>query len=382
MENGWQAPFGGRQILVQSKLGADFWQDLASPPPPRNLFFSQETRPSAQAEVLLFQESGPGLRRQKRDWVIPPIILFENERGPFPKHLAQIKSSKEKESTVYYSITGEGADRPPVGIFIIERETGQLKVTRPLDREKIPRYQLFCHAVLANGQTAEEPMEVIINIGDQNDNRPLFTQRVFEGSVEEGAKPGTSVMTVTATDADDAVDSYNGVITYSILSQEPPEPLRDMFTINSETGLVSLKKGGLDREKAPKYTLIMQAADMDGGGLSSTAIAVIQCDQHRRAHGHERAGLPAAGKWHLQAALCHGRVLAATGPHQLLSLRGSGLHPHRGRTKGAHPAAAQPLFLCDLPGELVREPWLPSGGLLWDLGLLPRPTVMPAQAVL
>ncbi|XP_058011239.1 cadherin-1-like isoform X3 [Ahaetulla prasina] len=267
------------------------------------IFLLQETRPSAQAEVLLFQESGPGLRRQKRDWVIPPIILFENERGPFPKHLAQIKSSKEKESTVYYSITGEGADRPPVGIFIIERETGQLKVTRPLDREKIPRYQLFCHAVLANGQTAEEPMEVIINIGDQNDNRPLFTQRVFEGSVEEGAKPGTSVMTVTATDADDAVDSYNGVITYSILSQEPPEPLRDMFTINSETGLVSLKKGGLDREKAPKYTLIMQAADMDGGGLSSTAIAVIQVASPSEGHHtllsvhalNVLTGLPATG---------------------------------------------------------------------------------------
>lgn len=45
-------------------------------------------------------------------------------------------------------------------------------------------------------------------------------------------------------------------------------------------------------------------------------------------------------------------------------LLAGGLHPHSGRTKGAHPAAAQPLFLRDLPGELVRGPRLPSGGLL------------------
>ncbi|KAK9392603.1 cadherin-1-like [Crotalus adamanteus] len=236
----------------------------------------QETRPAAQAEVLLFPRSSSGLRRQKRDWVIPPILCSENERGPFPKNLVAVKSSKEKEGTVYYSITGQGADSPPVGTFIIERETGMLKVTHPLDREKISRYQLFSHAVLANGQTAEDPMEVIINVGDQNDNRPQFIQSVFKGSVEEGAKPGSPVMQVSATDNDDAVDTLNGVVSYSILSQEPPEPLSNMFTINSKTGLISLNKAGLDREKAPKYTLILQAVDMDGDGLSTTATAVIQ----------------------------------------------------------------------------------------------------------
>ncbi|XP_039186952.1 cadherin-1-like isoform X2 [Crotalus tigris] len=263
----------------------------------------QETRPAAQAEVLLFPRSSSGLRRQKRDWVIPPILCSENERGPFPKNLVAVKSSKEKEGTVYYSITGQGADSPPVGTFIIERETGMLKVTRPLDREKISRYQLFSHAVLANGQTAEDPMEVIISVGDQNDNRPQFIQSVFKGSVEEGAKPGSPVMQVSATDNDDAVDTLNGVVSYSILSQEPPEPLSNMFTINSKTGLISLNKAGLDREKAPKYTLILQAVDMDGDGLSTTATAVIQVASSSEGHHTSLSvhalnvftGLPATG---------------------------------------------------------------------------------------
>lgn len=118
----------------------------------------------------MFPSSHQGPRRQKRDWVIPPISCPENEKGPFPKNLVQvgeglrekmmkgpsvkifpcqfclfsgfvqIKSNRDKETKVFYSITGPGADRPPVGVFIIERESGWLKVTEPLDRENIATY--------------------------------------------------------------------------------------------------------------------------------------------------------------------------------------------------------------------------------------------------
>nr|XP_025040005.1 cadherin-1-like [Pelodiscus sinensis] len=196
----------------------------------------------------LFPESHPGHKRQKRDWVIPPINCPENERGPFPKTLVQIKSNKDKETKVFYSITGQGADTPPVGVFIIERETGALKVTQPLDREEISNYTIFSHAVSAKGQPVEEPMEIIITVTDQNDNKPEFTQQVFTGSVEEGAKPGTSVMRVTATDADDSVNTYNGVPVYTIQEQIPAQPQAQMFTIDRDKGIISLIATGLDRE--------------------------------------------------------------------------------------------------------------------------------------
>jgi hypothetical protein len=41
--------------------------------------------------VLTFPGSHHGLRRQKRDWVIPPISCPENEKGPFPKDLVQVE---------------------------------------------------------------------------------------------------------------------------------------------------------------------------------------------------------------------------------------------------------------------------------------------------
>ncbi|XP_059680638.1 B-cadherin [Gavia stellata] len=215
-------------------------------------------------------------RRRKRDWVIPPIKVPENERGPFPKKLVQIKSNRDRDTKIFYSITGQGADAPPEGVFTIEKESGWMKVTQPLDRERIDKYHLFSHAVSENGKPVEEPMEIIVTVTDQNDNKPQFAQEVFRGSVPEGALPGTSVMQVTATDADDAVETYNGVIAYSILSQEPREPHPHMFTVNRATGTLSVIASGLDRERVREYTLTVQAADLDGEGLTTMALAVIE----------------------------------------------------------------------------------------------------------
>lgn len=51
--------------------------------------------------------------------------------------------------------------------------------------------QLYSHAVSSNGNAVEDPMEIVITVTDQNDNKPEFIQQVFQGSVMEGALPGT-----------------------------------------------------------------------------------------------------------------------------------------------------------------------------------------------
>ncbi|XP_034564388.1 cadherin-2-like [Notolabrus celidotus] len=218
------------------------------------------------------------LRRVKRDWVIPPINVPENSRGQFPEDLVRIRSDRDKNRMLRYSVTGPGADQPPTGIFIINPISGQLSVTKPLDREHISNFHLRAHAVDLNGNQVENPIDIVINVIDQNDNRPEFTHTIFNGSVPEGSKPGSFVMTVTSVDKDDP-KTANGMLRYKILSQNPQSPSSNMFTINNRTGDIITVAAGLDREKVTQYTLIIQATDMEGNptyGLSNTATTVIR----------------------------------------------------------------------------------------------------------
>ncbi|KAM9849263.1 cadherin-2-like [Aulostomus maculatus] len=218
------------------------------------------------------------LKRGKRDWVIPPINVPENSRGLFPEDLVRIRSDRDKNKMLRYSVTGPGADQPPTGIFIINPISGQLSVTKPLDREHISIFHLRAHAVDLNGNQVENPIDIVINVIDQNDNRPEFMYTLFNGSVPEGSKPGSYVMTVTAVDRDDP-KTANGMLRYKILSQNPQSTSSNMFTINNKTGDIITVAAGLDREKVTQYTLIIQATDMEGNptyGLSNTATTVIR----------------------------------------------------------------------------------------------------------
>ncbi|NP_001292329.1 cadherin-2 precursor [Oryzias latipes] len=218
------------------------------------------------------------LKRMKRDWVIPPINVPENSRGPFPQELVRIRSDHDKNRSLRYSVTGPGADQPPNGIFTIDPISGELSVNKPLDREHIPSFHLRAHAVDLNGNQVENPIDININVIDMNDNRPEFGHQIWNGTVPEGSKPGTFVMTVTAVDKDDP-KTANGMLRYKILSQSPESPNPNMFTINNKTGGIITVAAGLDREKVSQYTLIIQATDTEGNpmyGLSNTATAVIR----------------------------------------------------------------------------------------------------------
>uniref|UniRef100_A0A8C6UQP7 Cadherin domain-containing protein n=1 Tax=Neogobius melanostomus TaxID=47308 RepID=A0A8C6UQP7_9GOBI len=223
--------------------------------------------------VIYFPRATEGLKRRKRAWLIPDINFPERDNGPFPKRVSQIRSSDDQTKKIHYSISGPGADQPPVGLFTMDRDTGVLYVTQPLDREAKSNYTFMAHAV-PEGSGSTENLEVKVIVIDMNDNKPIFTQDLYTGEVAESSPLNYEILQVKATDADQEGTS-NAAVRYKILNQEPKSPSDNMFTINPVNGFIRVNARGLDREKNPNYTLEVQAADMEGEGLTGFTKVIL-----------------------------------------------------------------------------------------------------------
>uniref|UniRef100_A0A8C7MK90 Cadherin-4 n=1 Tax=Oncorhynchus kisutch TaxID=8019 RepID=A0A8C7MK90_ONCKI len=223
--------------------------------------------------VVAAEGGGLKLRRQKREWIIPPKRLKENVDYTSQEYISKIRSDEQYMSKVTYSLTGIGADQNPRSLFTVNPNTGLVRVNGILDREKIPSYHLLGVATYNNGSRAEKDIDLHISVEDQNDCQPVF---VFgqSGSVNESSAAETVVMKVLATDADE-VNTLHSQIYYSIVQKSSSD---SMFAINYQTGEIMVRQTTLDRETQDTYTLTVKGSDMNGamGGNSGTGQVVIK----------------------------------------------------------------------------------------------------------
>ncbi|KAJ1070420.1 hypothetical protein K5549_021670, partial [Capra hircus] len=131
----------------------------------------------------------------------------------------QLHSNSDKgDGSVKYILTGEGAGT----IFIIDDTTGDIHSTKSLDREQKTHYVLHAQAIDRRTNKPLEPeSEFIIKVQDINDNAPKFTDGPYIVTVPEMSDMGTSVLQVTATDADDPTYGNSARVVYSILQGQP-----------------------------------------------------------------------------------------------------------------------------------------------------------------
>ncbi|XP_004683862.1 PREDICTED: desmocollin-3 isoform X1 [Condylura cristata] len=214
------------------------------------------------------------LRRTKRRWAPIPCSMQENSLGPFPLFLQQVQSDAAQNYTIFYSISGRGVNQEPLNLFFIERDTGNLYCTRPVDREEYAVFDLIAYALTADGYSADAPLPLPIRVEDENDNRPIFTEAVYNFEVPESSRLGTTVGVVCATDRDEP-DTMHTRLKYSILEQVPRSP--GLFSVHPSTGVITTVSHNMDREVVDKYLLIMKVQDMDGQffGLMSTSTCLI-----------------------------------------------------------------------------------------------------------
>uniref|UniRef100_A0A8C4W6H8 Desmoglein 2 n=1 Tax=Gopherus evgoodei TaxID=1825980 RepID=A0A8C4W6H8_9SAUR len=173
---------------------------------------------------------------------------------------------------ITYTISGQGVTEPPYGLFVINGKTGELNITRKVDREKTPMFYLRGYALDQNGKNVEQPIDLRIKVKDINDNYPVFSEEIFTGSVEELSESGTLVMRINATDADEP-NNINSKIAFKILQNQPSS-----FSIKKNTGEVVTAAFYLDREEQSSYTFTVEARDRDGDktGLATTCTVKIQ----------------------------------------------------------------------------------------------------------
>ncbi|KAH9519408.1 hypothetical protein Btru_075465 [Bulinus truncatus] len=147
----------------------------------------------------------------------PPVFLNDH-------YLVNV-SEDVNISTVVLTVHANDSDSPLDGNgivkymlsaspeFIIDPETGEILVTKYLDREKTPHYKL---TVFAHDASYVANATVEVSVTDVNDNPPVFTSSTYSQKISETSPANTSLITVTATDKDDPLTNGNGIVQYAI----------------------------------------------------------------------------------------------------------------------------------------------------------------------
>uniref|UniRef100_A0A669EM80 Cadherin-22 n=1 Tax=Oreochromis niloticus TaxID=8128 RepID=A0A669EM80_ORENI len=208
-----------------------------------------------------------------KDGMCVCVLLKSSFSKPLCIFFLQIHTdSDDGEGNIKYTISGEGAG----SIFIIDELTGDIHATERLDREEKAFYTLRAQARDRLSNDPLEPeSEFVIKVQDINDSEPKFLEGPYIGSVAELSPIGTSVMKVTASDADDPTYGSSARVVYSVLDGEK------FFTVDKNKGIIMTAVADLDRETQDRYELVVKATDMAGqmGGLSgSTTVTIVITD--------------------------------------------------------------------------------------------------------
>ncbi|XP_036035885.1 cadherin-17 [Onychomys torridus] len=211
--------------------------------------------------LTLYLASGYG-QEGKFSGPLKPMT-FSIFEGQEPSQV--IYQFKASSPAVTFELTGETD-----GIFMIEGD-GLLYYTRALDRETRAVHHLQLAALDSHRAIVEGPVPITIEVKDINDNRPMFLQSRYEGSVRQNSRSGKPFMYVNATDLDDPA-TPNGQLFYQIVIQLPTINNVMYFQINNKTGAISLTQEGsqeLDPVKNPSYNLVVSVKDMGGQSENS-----------------------------------------------------------------------------------------------------------------
>ncbi|XP_042325607.1 protocadherin-23 [Sceloporus undulatus] len=143
--------------------------------------------------------------------------------------LLAVDADEGLNGQVMYSLTDD-----TFGMFAIDRVTGAVITTKPLDRERKSQYVLKAVATDSGvlGPRSSS-VSIVVHIDDVNDNSPFFLQNPVKLYISTQTPINHTIATVRASDIDLGL---NGAVNFMFVTPET------MFELNSNTGEISLQK--------------------------------------------------------------------------------------------------------------------------------------------
>ena len=147
--------------------------------------------------------------------------------------------------TTLVAVDGDLGENARVTFSLVQSSSPSLAVTSDgrvlvvggLDADVPNPVHMISVMVTDNGTTPLSSVgNFTITVLDVNDNSPVFEEERYSGDLLENSPPGTSILTVVATDADSGTNSE---ITYILRTLTDPPRASQYFTIDAQTGVIS-----------------------------------------------------------------------------------------------------------------------------------------------
>ena len=244
------------KLDCQGKAICEVWFDIALTPAE---YFRTIT---IIIEIIDINDNPPTFKDKSFELKIPESTPIGNSYA--------LPTAVDPDNPMYgvqrYSVQPEFKDE--FKLFMSVRPDGvveaSLSVEKALDRETTSSYNFTLLACESTVRPQCGSLNVHVEILDSNDNKPIFEMESYTVNISENTLPGSTILTLKATDAD---SGKNGKVEY-VLSEISRQNHGDTFSVEIDSGKLTVTKP-LDRETRSMYRIVVIGRDQGADQLHS-----------------------------------------------------------------------------------------------------------------